>query len=204
MSEGIVYILTNGSMPGYIKIGLTQQNDVGQRIRQLDNTSLPLPFECYYSARVPDCRRLERTLHFVFGEKRARLNREFFTASPDLVKAIIELVAIQEVTPSDAEQDISPKERREIAAEQQKRTLAGLGIKPGTVLTFLKDTDVTCTVHDGKKVKFNGEVVSLSRAALIAIHAMGFEWPTANGFEYWTLNGKRLVDLPTVAEIEAL
>lgn len=52
MSEGIVYILTNAAMPGYIKIGLTQQNDVALRVKQLDNTSLPLPFECYYSARV--------------------------------------------------------------------------------------------------------------------------------------------------------
>ena len=88
MSEGIVYILTNAAMPGFIKIGLTQQDDVSLRVKGLDNTSLPLPFECYFSARVPDCRKLERTLHFVFGEKRDRLNREFFTASPDLAKAI--------------------------------------------------------------------------------------------------------------------
>lgn len=200
MSAGIVYILTNAAMPGYIKIGLTQQDDVASRVKQLDNTSLPLPFECYYSASVPDCRRLERTLHFVFGEKRARLNREFFTASPDLVKAIIELVAIREVTLSDAEQDISPKERREIDAEQQRRTLGKLGIEPGSVLTFLKDPEVTCEVHDSKKVLFRGEVVSLSRAALIAIHDMGFEWPTANGFEYWTYGGAKLSEMPFASD----
>lgn len=28
MSEGIVYIPTNAAMPGYIEIGLTQQDDV--------------------------------------------------------------------------------------------------------------------------------------------------------------------------------
>ena len=75
MSEGFVYVLTNAAMPGYVKIGLTQQDDVADRVRQLDNTSTPLPFEVYYAAKVPDCRKLERTLHFVFGEKRARLNR---------------------------------------------------------------------------------------------------------------------------------
>jgi len=201
VSEGIVYILTNAAMPGFIKIGLTQQDDVSLRVKGLDNTSLPLPFECYFSARVPDCRKLERTLHFVFGEKRARLNREFFTASPDLAKAIIELVAIQNVTPSDADQDITPEERREIEAEKVKRTLGGLGIGPGTELVFLKDPDVRCTVHDGRKVNFRGEIMSPSRAGLIAVHEMGFTWPTVSGFEYWTLNGKRLVDLPFAVEI---
>ena len=86
---GIVYILKNEAMPGYIKIGLTRDDDVEQRLRSLDNTSVPLPFTCYYSARVPDCIRLERRLHFVFGEKRARLRLEFFRTDPDLVKAII-------------------------------------------------------------------------------------------------------------------
>lgn len=196
MTEGYVYILTNAAMPGYIKIGLTQQDDVASRVKQLDNTSLPLPFECYFAARVPDCARVERTLHFVFGEKRARGNREFFTAQPDLVKAIIELVAIEDVSPTDAEQDITPQERREIEAEQQRRTLAGLGLEAGAVLTFLKDPEVTCEVHDSRKVSFRGEVMSLSRAALTAIHDMGFTWPTANGFEYWTSNGVKLSELP--------
>jgi hypothetical protein len=31
---------------------------------------------------------------------------------------------------------------------------------------------------------------------------MGFTWPTVSGFEYWTLNGKRLVDLPMAVEVE--
>jgi hypothetical protein len=94
--EGYVYILTNAAMPGYIKIGLTQRDEVADRVRQLDNTSTPLPFEVYYAAKVPDCRKLERTLHFVFGERRARLSREFFSTDLDLAKAIIELVAIKE------------------------------------------------------------------------------------------------------------
>ena len=204
MSEGIVYILTNAAMPGFIKIGLTQQDDVSTRVKGLDNTSLPLPFECYFSARVPDCRKLERTLHFVFGEKRARLNREFFTASPDLAKAIIELVAIQNVTPSDADQDITPEERREIEAEKVKRSLGGLGIPPGTELVFLKDPAVTCVVQDGKKVMFRGQAVSPSKAALVAVHEMGFAWPSLNGFEYWTLNGKKLSELPLGGDNSAL
>ncbi len=114
MAAGIVYLLTNEAMPGYIKIGLTRQNDVGERIRQLDNTSVPTPFECYFAAHVPNCEKLERTLHFVFGEKRSRRNREFFTITPDLAKAIIELVADTRIDVTDVEQSIDAGERQEI------------------------------------------------------------------------------------------
>lgn len=62
MSEGFVYILTNEAMPGYVKIGLTTQDDVKTRMQQLHTTGLPLPFELAYSARVADCRRIEKVL----------------------------------------------------------------------------------------------------------------------------------------------
>lgn len=198
MSAGIVYILTNAAMPGYIKIGLTQQDDVAARVKGLDNTSLPLPFECYFSARVPDCRRLERTLHFVFGDKRARGNREFFTANPDLVKAIIELVALEEVTPTDAEQSISPAQREaieETKARAERRTFERLGLAPGTVLQFSKDSEVTCSVAGPRKVHFEGAEMTLSAAAMIVIRRMGYTWPTVNGFEYWCFDGERLSDM---------
>lgn len=204
MSAGIVYILTNAAMPGYIKIGMTQQDDVAVRVKTLDNTSLPLPFECYFSARVPDCRRLERTLHFVFGEKRARGNREFFTTAPDLVKAIIELVAIEDITPTDAEQSISPAQREaieETRARAERRTFERLGLAPGTTLTFAKDPDVTCAVVGPRKVEFEGEEMTLSGAAMIVIRRMGYTWPTVNGFEYWCHDGERLSDMAVTAPI---
>jgi hypothetical protein len=209
MSAGIVYILTNAAMPGYIKIGMTQQDDVASRVKGLDNTSLPLPFECYFSARVPDCRRLERTLHFVFGDKRARGNREFFTAAPDLVKAIIELVAIEDITPTDAEQSISPAQREaieETRARAERRTFERLGLPPGTVLTFAKDPDVICTVAGPRKVTFESEEMTVSAAAMIVVRRMGYTWPTVNGFEYWCHEGVRLSDMamPTADSDDAL
>lgn len=201
MSEGFVYILRNEAMPGYIKIGLTQQDDVQTRLRQLDNTSTPMPFECVYAARVPDCRRLEQTLHFVFGEKRVRLNREFFQTDPDLVKAIIELVAIRSETPSDAEQQITPDQREaieEVRARKEAVTLEKLGLKPGEQLVFTKDPTVTCIVAGPRKVSFRGQEMSLSAAALIAVREMGFDWSAARGPEYWSFNDVKLsAMLPT-------
>src|SRR5436305_2707878 len=169
-------------MPGFIKVGLTQHDDVTIRLKQLDNTSIPLPFECKYAARVPDCQKLERTLHFVFGEKRTRLNREFFTANSDLVKAIIELVAVADVTPSDVKQNISKETRAAIdEIKRAKVTLQGLGLTRGDILTFAKDRDITCVVASTNRVKFRDKDMSISGAALVAIHEMGYAWPTVNG-----------------------
>ena len=40
----IVYVLSNPAFEGYVKVGRTV--DLEQRLRQLDNTSVPLPFRC--------------------------------------------------------------------------------------------------------------------------------------------------------------
>jgi T5orf172 domain len=195
MSAGIVYLLINEAMPGYVKIGLTRANDVGQRIRQLDNTSVPSPFECYFAAHVPDCERLERTLHFVFGEKRSRRNREFFTIMPDLAKAIIELVADTPVEVTDDEQSIDADERQEIEKlrdRREVRTFTTLNIPVGETLTFAKDTTITCTVVKPRKVLFRGEEMSPSAAALKLVHEMGYDWAAVNGMDYWEWNGVKL------------
>ena len=82
--DEIIYILINEAMPGYIKIGLTN-NDLIGRIKGLDNTSVPLPFECFYAARVKNAKETERLLHDVppkdgpseTGEGRAFGDRAF-------------------------------------------------------------------------------------------------------------------------------
>lgn len=198
--EGYVYILKNEAMPEYIKIGLTR-GIVAERIRQLDNTSLPKPFEHVYSARVPDCARLERTLHFVFGNQRTRGNREFFTVDADIVRAIIELVALEEEEMlSDADQGIAPEQRQDLVEHRRQRaealTFERLGLQPGTVLTFIKDPDVTCVVSGAKTVIFEGEETSLTQAALRAVRAMGYNWSAVRGFDYWMADGIKVSELP--------
>lgn len=79
-------------MPNYVKIGKTQ--DLQQRMKDLDNTSIPVPFECIYAALVEKRRRWEKVLHDVFLEYRVNQRREFFT-SEVVVKTIRILSAAQ-------------------------------------------------------------------------------------------------------------
>ena len=52
--EGIVYILSNPSLPGLVKIGQTV--NLQQRLSNLFNTSVPTPFKCVYAKKVQKIR----------------------------------------------------------------------------------------------------------------------------------------------------
>ena len=85
-----IYVLTNESMPDLVKIGRTNK-EIEQRIKKLDNTSIPLPFQCFYAAEVKDAEIVEIKLHRIFSDKRIRTNREFFRIDPNQVKEAIQL-----------------------------------------------------------------------------------------------------------------
>jgi len=195
----IVYILTNQSMPDTIKIGITDNLD--RRVRELDNTSTPLPFECYYAVEVENASLIEKKIHEGLDDKRVRQNREFFNVSPEQAKSILEIAETlggKNVTPKE---DIVETPQDKQALDNARRKIGRydyfgiLGIPVGTILTFSKDNTITCEVADDKKVKFRDKITSLSASALIVAHEMGYKWDKINGASYWCYKGKTLVDL---------
>ncbi len=196
MAEGIVYIVINEAMPGLCKIGITE-NDVEFRIRQLDTTSVPLPFEVYYAARVADIQRVERLLHDAFLDMRVRKSREFFRVSPERVKSALLLATISDVTPkNELVENIDDQEALNKArARRSAISLEQLGILPGTVLISTFDEITNCTVLDHKAVLFEGSRSSLSAAALTVAHRNGYKWQTLAGPNFWLLNGKTLAEI---------
>ena len=145
---------------------------------------------------MPDCANVEHVLHRVFDEKRVRKNREFFTADPELARLIIDLVKLEERPLSDSEQGITPDQRQDIETEKARRaaplTFERLGLAPGQVLQFIKDPEITCTVESATKVRFRGEVMSPSGAALRVLHELGYQWSSCAGSDYWTCEGVKL------------
>jgi hypothetical protein len=197
----IVYILTNEAMPGLIKIGLTNSS-AEQRILTLDNTSVPLPFECYYAARVSDSAKIERALHVGLGDHRVRNNREFFRIDPYRAKAILEVLAIEDVTPGNsvfAEPEDQEAITRAVLARPKFR-FSMVNIPIGAVLNFVKDESITATVIDDKKISFRGESTSLSAAALELVHEFGYNWKQIAGPQWWLYEGSTLSELRNAAD----
>ncbi len=192
----IVYILTNEAMPGYIKIGRTSTS-VEQRMRELDKTSTPLPFQCYYAARVDDDQKLERTLHAAFGDHRVRSSREFFRLDPYKARVVIELLALEDVTPKGNTFDDAESE----AAVQKATKTTGRysfienGIPVGSILEYVSDRSVTCTVSDDNNVIFESQTVSPSKAAVLANSQRGGTATAISGTISWLFEGQTLASI---------
>ena len=188
----IVYVLINEAMPGYVKIGLTN-GSLEERIRSLDNTSTPLPFECFYAARVHDCRKVEKLLHDTFLDHRVRSNREFFEVSPERVVSAIKLAEIENVTPGHdfVESDEDQKALNEARERRAVFNFAMVDIPTGSELHYIDDESKIATViqQNGQfTIEFEGEHTSPSAAAK---KIKGTSYPL-QGTLYWMYEGETL------------
>lgn len=185
-------------MPGLIKIGRTTTS-VKQRISELNSPAgIPLPFTCYYAARVEDSVKVEKKLHDAFGDHRIRERREFFRLSPHRAQAALELAALEDVTPREEIIDEFPEDAElGLMRETRRRilpTFSQYQIPIGSTLQLTKDYAITAVVDGERSVLFNGESMALSAAALTALRSIGYNWKSAHGAAYWEFEGETIWD----------
>lgn len=161
----IVYILKNESMPEYIKIGFTH-GDVKERLKQLDRTGTPLPFEVYYAATVGNAEKEEKWLHSIFADRRARESREFFKMNPEYATLALKRVEIQEEKIDSGLTKEQEKEVDEVKERRARFHFAQYGIPVGSKLTFTRDPNIVAEVVEGDKIKIGDKVSSLSTFAM--------------------------------------
>jgi len=192
----IVYLLTHEAMPGLTKIGRTD-GSIEDRLRQLNNTSVPFGFTCFYAAEVLDSADVERRLHDAFDD--SCYGKEFFEIHPMRAQRVLEMAAIADRTPRD-ELIVDEIEKRAIERIDQREhlhrfSMERIGLKAGDVLTFARDASITAVVASDSKVTFEGEEKSLTAAALIAIRKCGYNWSRIAGPMYWLHNDKSLKEI---------
>lgn len=196
-SNEIVYVLTNPAMIGLVKIGRTTQKDIGDRMRQLYTTGVPLPFECEYACRVDDCSKVEKAFHLAFGNTRINSSREFFEIEPERVIAILKLLAVADVTPQvegylaenvSLEEKVSAKKMK--ANRRPPMNFIEMGIPIGSTLEY-KDGSVSVQISEQKKVIYNGNTCSLT-AATQEIMDLDYAVQPAT---HWSFEGKTLKEI---------
>ena len=173
--SGIVYLLINEAMPGFVKIGKTNRSDPKVRIDELYNTSVPVPFECVLAVKVEDPSEVESTLHKAFASNRINPKREFFQIDPEQPAAILKLLmrmGSEDVTPSVNDENRSIPENERGTSETLRRrrpplNFSEMGIPKGSILRSVNGND-TAEVISERKVIFRGEEMSLTQATQVA------------------------------------
>src|SRR3989344_5479916 len=184
----IIYILINEAMPGYVKIGRT--NDLERRIRELDTTGVPLPFECFYACIVKDATFVERQLLDAFMDHRVRSSREFFEIAPERAVAILKLVQIENITPKKDFVE-SQEDQQALNQARTRRTVFNfkmVDIPVGAELIFSRDENIKAKVIDNRSIMFNGEITSLSTSAQ---KILNYDYGVA-GTDYWMYESETL------------
>ena len=170
MEYGIVYLLSNPYMPGLVKIGMTKQEDLEKRMKELYTTGVPVAFKCEFACRVnnKDCAKIEKALHTAFEPQRINKNREFFKINVEQARAILELFHHTDVTEDvseEIENDLTQEDKEASEKAIKKRPPLNyyeMGIHHGDVLKWKDDPSITVKVISDRKVSYNGEEVSIS------------------------------------------
>lgn len=94
--SGYVYLLSNPSMPGLVKIGRTSRDPV-TRARELTSASgVPTPFKIEGFVRSQDAVGTEAAIHRIAGSSRVNSRREFFRMDPVEAVSIARRVATEQ------------------------------------------------------------------------------------------------------------
>lgn len=217
MSKGIVYILTNPCLDSWVKIGMTERNDVERRLQELNSpTNIPLSYRCYAVYEVNNPLEVEKRIHSIIDRvddslhAREKLDngrireREFFKISPETAYGIFKDIAILRndienlklYTPT-----FSQSQEEELAESKTKRSNNSfklLNIKIGEEINFLYDETIIAKVSSEKnQVEFDGEPYSVTALAIkILIEKYGWaENSHVNGWRFFTKDGVALSDL---------
>ena len=215
---GIVYALTNPAMPDLVRIGRTK--NLPQRLKTLFTSGVPYPFVAHCAVEVEDEVKVESILHKIFEKSRVRTEtkRDFFEVDPETVLQAMrlaltsggEMVDENHVVAGgenieEEEESLEPSVITEgdIAARNEQVRRRGninlqrlqIPIDGSAVLNFVQDDNIIVKVTGPKEVEYEGEKMSLSKAAE-EVFTHFYDKPGArSGPWYWKYKGELLVNL---------
>jgi len=119
--RGLVYIVSNPSMSGLVKVGFTTR-DIKDRLTELNSsTSIPEPFTVEATFHSFNPQKDERKVHERLNEWRTNNNREFFKMEP--------LLAVQLVTEILKQSPhLSNEQKNSVSVFQQRKKFEEQGV----------------------------------------------------------------------------
>jgi hypothetical protein len=187
--KGYVYIFVCDSLEGLVKIG--QTTDIRSRINSA-STWTPTGYDCVFALESEQYKDIEKLVHFAY--RHCWEGREFFKIPlEDAIRFFQKLakLGIAKVVPTNA---LTVKPEKEFKKGDKVRadntTFKSLGISPGSELVFKDKPAEVCQTYDtDNKVKYKGEVMSLSALASKLANS------NVSGYWYFKYEGRILWDI---------
>jgi len=215
-NQGYVYILTNPSFKeDWVKIGKSSR-PVNVRIKELDNTAVPLPFEIYATLKTSKYNAVEKQIHRqidLLTDLRIRQSREFFNVKPQVAleflkdianlldDAEIEEVFLQKKYSTDEENEEC---KSETSKEKGKRRpgfkFSMVNIQIGETLIFTP-AKLEVKVASDDKIEYQDRLYRLSTfVGTFMPDKMRNTSGSYQGATFFTYNGKVLDEIRTEIE----
>jgi hypothetical protein len=212
--KGIVYILINPCLDGWVKIGMSDKEDIQDRLDELNTPSnIPLSFRAYAVYHVENPLAVEKNIHNLIDtiddtlraieqkENGRNRKREFFRISPEKAFEIFKQVAelrgdsefLKMIEPNEEEQKIDDI----IQQKRPRLNLKEIGIPDGASLNFVNDETITCIADIEKnKLIYENNPYSLSALAIKLLNEKcGWNVNSIAGGSYFKYNGETLNDI---------
>lgn len=208
--QGYVYILTNPSFrEDWVKIGKTI--NIEERLRTLDNTSVPLPFEKYATLQTAKYEKAEKHVHHyieTFTNLRIRDKREFFNVKPEqALKIFCEVAELLDDAVVTKYDNGYPETVYPCCSSVTDKTISSKGpirkpfdftmvnLKPGDTIVF-DALKIEVKVADKNKVEYNGKLWSLTGLCKEYLpNNMRNNSGAYQGPKYFSYNGKTLWEI---------
>ena len=193
---GVVFILANEAIPGYIKVGYTA--DLAGRMKELERVgAVPFPYSILYAAEVENPGAWMRMVREVYSG--AKVSTCFFDAGvADEIEGVFRLAKGKELKSNPGKK---PRGGRKSTETNGKKTRGRnfdfemLCLRDGDELEFVGDEfEATCVISNAKppRVMFGEEELTLSVAAA---RVMGRESTKGvQGPIWWAYEGENLAD----------
>lgn len=200
MNEGVVYIMTS-VMEGLIKIGIADEKQYNERMRFLESNGYRQinGLKKYFAIKVSDYKAKERLLQDVFSLQRLG-NTELFCLNPELAQRLLMAFEGKIIYPEVKDKE---KEFAELDKTNEQNKLfrfSQKGIPEGSLITFIKDKNITAKVVGDRDVEYMGDIWKLSGLVRKLFEDRGEVSKSGayQGAAYFEYNGKKLKDLPNI------
>lgn len=190
MVKGYIYIMTNPSWNGKIRIGYS--TDVEAKRKKLSN-AVPFDYEIYATYETTgeiDDKKICRLLGNLIPNFLKKQEKGFFEMTPEDAYKILETIALISGTQKKLKIGKPTNMEQVKTVKREPFNFAKCGIPIGAELVYKDDTTIKVTVADNRRVLYNQECLSMS--ALVKQIKGGSAY---DGPDYFTYNGEPLLDI---------